>query len=73
MYEDRCNGMVMSWLIYLAEKEIAKSVIYCTTVETIWNQLKNRYAQTNRSDCINCRGVGMNACNWLQCYFSFSV
>ena len=36
---DRCNGMVISWLLHSVEKDIAQSIIYCDTAEQIWQQL----------------------------------
>ncbi|GAB4831251.1 hypothetical protein Ancab_040231 [Ancistrocladus abbreviatus] len=42
---DTCNDMVISWLLNAARPEIAESVIYATTAEAIWNELKQRYGQ----------------------------
>ncbi|GAA0140999.1 hypothetical protein LIER_02242 [Lithospermum erythrorhizon] len=46
---DRCNGMVISWLLHSIDRDIAESVIYCETVEKIWQQLHNRYSQANHA------------------------
>ncbi|GAA0171713.1 hypothetical protein LIER_25685 [Lithospermum erythrorhizon] len=39
---DRCNGMVIVWILHSVEKDIAESVIYCDTAEKIWSQLHSR-------------------------------
>ncbi|XP_016471408.1 uncharacterized protein LOC107793544 [Nicotiana tabacum] len=40
---DRCNNMVISWLTSSLTPEIAESVHYSDTAESIWKQLNNRY------------------------------
>ncbi|XP_075076532.1 uncharacterized protein LOC142163171 [Nicotiana tabacum] len=44
---DRCNNMVISWLTSSLTPEIAESVQYSDTVESIWKQLNNRYGTIN--------------------------
>ncbi|XP_019251346.1 PREDICTED: uncharacterized protein LOC109230286 [Nicotiana attenuata] len=40
---DRCNNMVISWLTSSLTPEIAESVQYSDTAESIWKQLNSRY------------------------------
>ncbi|XP_019250863.1 PREDICTED: uncharacterized protein LOC109229763 [Nicotiana attenuata] len=40
---DRCNNMVISWLTNSLSLDIAESVQYSETAESIWKQLNNRY------------------------------
>ncbi|XP_075088367.1 uncharacterized protein LOC142170370 [Nicotiana tabacum] len=44
---DRCNNMVISWLTSSLSPDIAESVQYLDTVESIWKQLNNRYGTVN--------------------------
>ncbi|XP_019255114.1 PREDICTED: uncharacterized protein LOC109233701 [Nicotiana attenuata] len=44
---DRCNNMVISWLINSLSPDIAESVQYFETAESIWKQLNNRYGTVN--------------------------
>ncbi|XP_019229857.1 PREDICTED: uncharacterized protein LOC109210841 [Nicotiana attenuata] len=44
---NRCNNMVMSWLTSSLSPEIAESVQYSETAESIWNQLEKRYGTVN--------------------------
>ncbi|XXG72046.1 hypothetical protein AAC387_Pa07g1228 [Persea americana] len=43
----RCNNMVLSWILISLSKEIAASVIYVDSAVEAWNDLKERFAQTN--------------------------
>ncbi|KAL5698289.1 hypothetical protein ACHQM5_029348 [Ranunculus cassubicifolius] len=43
----RCNDMVKSWLISSISTDIANSVLYVSTAEDIWKQLRERFAQSN--------------------------
>ncbi|XP_059289427.1 uncharacterized protein LOC132042934 [Lycium ferocissimum] len=43
----RCNDMVLAWLLNSLSKEIAESVIYSQTAEDLWNELEQRYGQTD--------------------------
>ncbi|KAH0730677.1 hypothetical protein KY285_001589 [Solanum tuberosum] len=43
----RCNDMVLAWLLNSLSREIAESVIYSQTAEDLWNELEQRYGQTN--------------------------
>ncbi|XP_060202939.1 uncharacterized protein LOC132631378 [Lycium barbarum] len=40
---DRCNNMVISWLTSSISPNIAESVQYSETAESIWKQLERRY------------------------------
>ncbi|XP_070035763.1 uncharacterized protein [Nicotiana tomentosiformis] len=44
---DRCNNMVILWLINSLFPDIAESVQYSETAESIWKQLNNRYGVVN--------------------------
>lgn len=41
-YWERCNSLVISWLLHSVETEISNSVLYCTTAKDIWNALSLR-------------------------------
>ncbi|XP_019230465.1 PREDICTED: uncharacterized protein LOC109211384 [Nicotiana attenuata] len=52
---DRCNNMVISWLINSLSPDIAESVQYSETAESIWKQLNNRYGTVNGTKpCKSC-------------------
>lgn len=44
---NRCNDMVVSWLLNSISIEIRNSVAYLTTAKQIWDDLTTRFAQTN--------------------------
>ncbi|KAJ0733953.1 putative transcription factor interactor and regulator CCHC(Zn) family [Helianthus annuus] len=43
----RCNDMVISWILNTLSKEISESVLYTQTVHQLWNELHDRYGQAN--------------------------
>ncbi|KAI5345032.1 hypothetical protein L3X38_012909 [Prunus dulcis] len=43
----RCNDMVFSWIVNTLDPEISYSVIYCTTAHEIWEDLRERFSQSN--------------------------
>ncbi|XP_019231650.1 PREDICTED: uncharacterized protein LOC109212458 [Nicotiana attenuata] len=43
----RCNDMVISWLLNSLSRDIAESVIYSQTAEELWNELEERYGQAD--------------------------
>lgn len=43
----RNNNIVVSWILNSISKEIAANVIYFDTAHEIWNDLKERFSQTN--------------------------
>lgn len=44
---DRCNDVVISWLLNTLSKEIAESVLYSKTAREIWTELEERFGQSN--------------------------
>ena len=45
----RCNNMVLSWILHSLNPDIASSVLYCTNASMVWNNLKDRFSQSNDS------------------------
>ena len=45
----RCNDMVISWLLNSLHKSIRDSVIFCDTASEIWKELNERYGQSNKA------------------------
>ncbi|XP_069144347.1 uncharacterized protein [Solanum lycopersicum] len=43
----RCNDMVLSWLLNSLSKEIADSVIYSIIAKELWQELEDRFGQSN--------------------------
>lgn len=43
----RCNDMVLSWILNSLEQDIADSVIYSDTAHDIWQDLEERFSQSN--------------------------
>ena len=43
---ERCNAMVISWLLHSIKKDIATSVLFCSTTKQIWEELELRYGQS---------------------------
>jgi hypothetical protein len=43
----RCNNMVLSWILNSVSKEIANSVIFLNTAADMWEDLKERFSQSN--------------------------
>jgi len=41
---ERCNSMVISWLLHSVSKDIASSIIYAPTAEQIWQDLSQRFS-----------------------------
>ncbi|XP_043710200.1 uncharacterized protein LOC122659117 [Telopea speciosissima] len=48
---DRCNFMVLSWLLNVVNPTIADSVIYAKMASSIWTDLEERYSRSN-APCI---------------------
>lgn len=44
---DSCNNMVMSWLTNSMTDELAGSVLYYSTVDQLWANIKQRFDQSN--------------------------
>lgn len=47
---NRCNDMVLSWLLNSLSKEISGSVIYSKTARDLWADLEARFGQTNGAE-----------------------
>jgi hypothetical protein len=45
---ERCNNLVLSWILNSVETSIAKSIASCENAATAWNLLKQRFSQTDR-------------------------
>jgi hypothetical protein len=43
----RCNDMVHSWIINTLNPEISDSVIYYSTTHEVWEDLHDRFSQSN--------------------------
>ena len=43
----RCNDMVHSWIINTVIPEISDSVIYYSTAQEVWEDLHDRFSQSN--------------------------
>lgn len=43
---ERCNAMVISWLLHSIKKDIATSVLFCSTAKQIWEELELWYGQS---------------------------
>jgi hypothetical protein len=43
----RCNDMILSWILNSITPELANSVIYSTTTQEVWEDLRNRFSQSN--------------------------
>ncbi|XP_071699281.1 uncharacterized protein [Rutidosis leptorrhynchoides] len=44
---DRCNNLVISWILHSVESDIRRSILYFPTAKEIWNDLKERFAQSS--------------------------
>lgn len=45
----RVNSMVISWILNLLHKNITESVLFLPTAHEIWQELKQRYDQSNNA------------------------
>ncbi|XP_024195778.1 uncharacterized protein LOC112198922 [Rosa chinensis] len=43
----RCNDMVLSWILNSLEPELQDLVLYCTTPHAVWEDLRERFALGN--------------------------
>ncbi|XP_076908531.1 uncharacterized protein LOC143565450 [Bidens hawaiensis] len=43
----RCNDMVISWILNTLNHNIRDSVLYAETAQTLWNELNSRYGQAS--------------------------
>ncbi|XP_061348597.1 uncharacterized protein LOC133293976 [Gastrolobium bilobum] len=44
---NRCNSMVISWILNSVANDIADNLLYFSTGYKVWNDLKTRYSQAN--------------------------
>ncbi|KAL8155102.1 uncharacterized protein LOC141660675 [Apium graveolens] len=42
-YWERCNSLVISWLLYNLNESIANSVLFMQTAKEIWDDLEERF------------------------------
>ncbi|KAF5463803.1 hypothetical protein F2P56_013935 [Juglans regia] len=45
---ERCNDMVLSWIINSVTKNIASSILYIDVAAYVWKDLQERFSQRNR-------------------------
>ncbi|XP_070677941.1 uncharacterized protein [Malus domestica] len=43
----RCNDMIVAWIINSIDSEISDSILYMTDAHAIWEELHERYSQSN--------------------------
>ncbi|XP_076889165.1 uncharacterized protein LOC143539851 [Bidens hawaiensis] len=43
----RCNDMVISWILNTLNHDIRDSVLYAETAQTLWKELNSRYEQAS--------------------------
>lgn len=46
---ERCNAIVLSWILNSVSKEIFGGIIYSNDAEQVWKDLKKRLNKVNRS------------------------
>ncbi|KAL5823293.1 hypothetical protein ACOSQ4_021193 [Xanthoceras sorbifolium] len=44
---ERCNNMVLSWMLNEIEKSLTSSLIYCNTLRSHWLELEECFSQSN--------------------------
>jgi hypothetical protein len=44
---DRCNDMVLSWILNSISQEISSNIIYIESTQEMWNDIKERFSQPN--------------------------
>lgn len=42
---NRCNMLILSWIVNSVSKSIAQSIVYMENVVDVWNDLKERFSQ----------------------------
>lgn len=50
---NRCNHMVISWILNSVSSDIRNSIVYMNSANTIWDDLEVRYAQSNMPKLFN--------------------
>ncbi|CAL2238856.1 unnamed protein product [Prunus armeniaca] len=61
-----CNDMVLSWLLHSIHPDIASSVLYSDTATAVWNDLKDRFSQSNNSRIYQIRQEIVECCQGQQ-------
>ncbi|KZV48553.1 hypothetical protein F511_35340 [Dorcoceras hygrometricum] len=46
---ERCNAIVLSWIMSSVSKEIFAGIVYCTDASKVWADLKERFNKVSRS------------------------
>ncbi|GAV65409.1 UBN2_3 domain-containing protein, partial [Cephalotus follicularis] len=46
---ERCNAIVLSWIMNTMSKELFTRIVYATDAENVWKDLKERYVKVNGS------------------------
>ncbi|XP_041011279.1 uncharacterized protein LOC121255050 [Juglans microcarpa x Juglans regia] len=44
---DRCNSMVLSWILNSVSRDIRETVVYAKTAKDMWDELKHQFSQGN--------------------------
>ena len=45
----RCNDLVASWILNSLHKDISGNVLYCNTTTEMWEELVERFGQSNKA------------------------
>lgn len=69
---NRCNHLVISWITSSLSPEIAESVQYSETAESIWNQLDKRYGTVNGTKIFELKEIASTSqgCLDIASYFN---
>ncbi|RVW31814.1 Retrovirus-related Pol polyprotein from transposon TNT 1-94 [Vitis vinifera] len=43
----KCNDMILSWILNSLSQDLADSVIFSTTAQEVWEDLRDRFSQSN--------------------------
>jgi hypothetical protein len=43
----KCNDMILSWILNSLTQDLADSVIFSTTAQEVWEDLRDRFSQSN--------------------------
>ncbi|GAV60754.1 UBN2_3 domain-containing protein [Cephalotus follicularis] len=46
---ERCNAIVLSWILNTVSKELFNGIVYSTDAFTVWTELKERFNKVNGS------------------------
>ncbi|KAK9675775.1 hypothetical protein RND81_11G030400 [Saponaria officinalis] len=59
----RCNDLVFSWILNSLKEEIANSILYCETAKIAWDELEERFGQSNGAQLY---GIHKKLCDFSQ-------